>query len=281
VTHVAPTIAQALQQACQEIDHIDARILLQHVLNVNHAFLLTYSNQVLSPAQDRIFCQLVARRVNGEPIAYIIGECDFYDLTFKVTPDVLIPRPETELLVELALMRVSAKNNYRVLDLGTGCGAIALTLAKHCPQINVVAVDLSIAALAVARKNVDKIQVSNVCIATGNWFSELSGKKFDLIVSNPPYVAENDPHLKQGDLRFEPEIALTADANGLACIRDIIAAASDYLVMGGWLMFEHGYDQAVACRELLEAAGFEEIFSHPDLAGIMRVSGGQNNSSSL
>ena len=279
--HVAPTIAQALQQACQEIDHIDARILLQHILNVNHAFLLTHSSQVLSSAQDRTFCQLVARRVNGEPIAYLIGECDFYDLTFKVTPDVLIPRPETELLVELALKRISAKNNYRVLDLGTGCGAIALTLAKHCPQINVVAVDLSTAAVSVARKNVGNIQVNNVCIATGNWFGELSGEKFDLIVSNPPYVGENDPHLKQGDLRFEPKMALTADADGLACIRNIIAAASDHLVIGGWLMFEHGYDQATTCRGLLEAAGFAETFSHPDLAGIMRVSGGQYNSSSL
>ena len=281
MTHVAPTIAQALQQACQEIDHIDARILLQHILNVNHAFLLTHSNQVLSSAQERIFCQLVARRVNGEPIAYLIGECDFYDLTFKVTPDVLIPRPETELLVELALKRISANNNYRVLDLGTGCGAIALTIAKHCPQVNVVAVDLSAAAVSVARKNAGNIKVNNVCIATGNWFSELSGEKFDLIVSNPPYVAENDPHLKQGDLRFEPKMALTADTDGLACMRNIIAAASDHLVIGGWLMFEHGYDQAVACRQLLEAAGFTETFSHPDLAGIMRVSGGQYNSSAL
>ena len=279
--HVAPTIAQALQQACQEIDHVDARILLQHILHVNHAYLLTHPHQVLSSAQERDFFQLVARRVNGEPIAYIAGECDFYDLTFKVTPDVLIPRPETELLVELAFKRISVNKNYRVLDLGTGCGAIALTLAKRCPQINVVATDLSAAALSVARKNVGNINVNNVCIAASNWFSELSGQKFDLIVSNPPYVAENDPHLKQGDLRFEPKMALTADADGLACIRYITAAASDYLVIGGWLMFEHGYDQAAACRKLLETAGFAEIFSHSDLAGIMRVSGGQYKSSSL
>lgn len=276
--HVTTSIAQALQQACREIDQTDARILLQYILRVNHAFILTHPDQMLSLGQKKDFCQLVARRVIGEPVAYLVGECDFYDLTFKVTPDVLIPRPETELLVELALMRITSNNNNRILDLGTGCGAIALTLAKHCPQTRVVAVDLSMAAASIARINADNFGVENVFIATGNWFSELSGEKFDLIVSNPPYVARNDPHLNEGDLRFEPRMALTASTDGLACIRSIIAGASDYLVTGGWLLFEHGYDQATACRQLLKAAGFTETFSHPDLAGIMRVSGGQYNS---
>lgn len=272
---VTISIAQALQQACREIAHTDARILLQYSLGVNHAFILTHPDQVLSSSQQQYFCRLVARRKNGEPVAYLVGECDFYDLTFKVTPDVLIPRPETEILVELALMRLSVNNSNRILDLGTGSGAIALTLARHCPQANVIAVDLSPAAVSVARENADNLNINNVFIATGNWFSELSGEKFDLIVCNPPYVAENDPHLNQGDLRFEPRMALTASNDGLSCIRTIIVAASDYLVPGGWLLFEHGYDQAVACRQLLEAAGFAETFSHPDLAGIMRVSGGR------
>lgn len=275
MTHVTISIAQALQRACQGIAHTDARILLQYSLGVNHAYILTHPDQALSSAQQRLFFRLVARRMDGEPVAYLIGECDFYDLIFKVTPDVLIPRPETEILVELALMRLSVNYSNRILDLGTGSGAVALTLARHCPQANVVAVDLSPAAVSIARENADNLNINNVFIATGNWFSELSGEKFDLIVSNPPYVAENDPHLNQGDLRFEPRMALTASIDGLSCIRTIIAAASDYLVAGGWLLFEHGYDQAAACRQLLEAAGFAETFSHPDLAGIMRVSGGR------
>jgi release factor glutamine methyltransferase len=218
--------------------------------------------------------------MDGEPVAYLIGECDFYDLIFKVTPDVLIPRPETEILVELALMRLSVNYSNRILDLGTGSGAVALTLARHCPQANVVAVDLSPAAVSIARENADNLNINNVFIATGNWFSELSGEKFDLIVSNPPYVAENDPHLFRGDLRFEPKMALTTESDGLACIRDIVATACDYLKVDGWLMLEHGYDQAVVCRQLLKSAGFAKTFSCPDLAGIMRVSGGQYSLSS-
>ena len=281
MTHETISIAQALRQACLKISHTDARLLLQHILNENHAFLLTHSDQVLNSAQIETFCRLVARRLIGEPIAYLIGECDFYDLTFTVTADVLIPRPETELLVELALMRISSNNNCQILDLGTGSGAIALTIAKHRPQANVTAVDLSTAAVSIARKNADNINVNNVCIVASNWFNELSGEKFDLIVSNPPYVAENDPHLIQGDLLFEPKMALTANTDGLSCIRDIVAEAGEYLVVDGWLMLEHGYDQASACRQLLEAAGFVETFSYPDLAGIMRVSGGRYNCSSL
>lgn len=280
MTQVVHSIAQVLQWASLKIDRTDARMLLQHILNVNHAFLLTHSNHILNSTQEKSYGQLVARRVKGEPIAYLIGEWDFYDITFKVTPDVLIPRPETELLLELALTRISSKSNCRILDLGTGCGAIAITIAKHCPQASVIAVDLSSAAVSIARKNADIVNVNNVCIAVGNWFSELSGEKFDLIVSNPPYVAEYDPHLYQGDLRFEPKMALTTEGDGLACIRDIVATACDYLEVGGWLMLEHGYDQAVVCRQLLKSAGFAKTFSCPDLAGIMRVSGGQYSLSS-
>ncbi|MDP1558764.1 MAG: peptide chain release factor N(5)-glutamine methyltransferase [Nitrosomonas sp.] len=268
------TIGQALQRSCREIDHTDMRILLQHVLNVDHAFLLTHPDQVLTSKQEEIFDQLVARRVNGEPVAYLTGERDFYDLTFKVTPAVLIPRPETELLVEFTLERIPANHACRVLDLGTGSGAIAITIARHRPQVSVVAVDLSADAVSIARMNARNLEVNNISIVTSDWFGELLGEKFDLIVSNPPYVADGDSHLKQGDLRFEPRMALAADADGMACIKKIISAATEYLVPDGWLLLEHGYDQAAACRQLLEEAGYRNTFSRPDLAGIMRVSGG-------
>nr|WP_297323910.1 peptide chain release factor N(5)-glutamine methyltransferase [Nitrosomonas sp.] len=276
---VAVTITQALTEAYRAIDRIDARMLLQHVLNVDHAFLLTYPDQVLVPQQIEDFFRLVKRRINGIPVAYLTGERVFYDLTFKVTEAVLIPRPETELLVELALERIPVDQPLKVLDLGTGSGAIAITLAKHRPQAQVIAVDVSADALAVSRWNAKNLQVDNLSWVMGSWFDELSAQKFDLIVSNPPYVAENDPHLRQGDLRFEPQIALAAGSNGVACIRHIIEVAPKYLVDSGWLLLEHGYNQADECRQLLQNMDFSNICSYPDLAGIMRVSGGQMDAS--
>lgn len=276
---VTVTITQALTEAYRAIDRIDARMLLQHVLTVDHAFLLTYPDQVLAPQQIEDFFRLVKRRIDGIPVAYLTGERAFYDLTFKVTEAVLIPRPETELLVELALERIPVDQPLRILDLGTGSGAIAITLAKHRPQTQVVAIDVSADALAVSRWNAKNLQVDNLSWVMGSWFDELSAQKFDLIISNPPYVAENDPHLRQGDLRFEPQIALSAGSNGVACIRHIIEAAPKYLTNGGWLLLEHGYDQADECRQLLQHVGFSNICSYPDLAGIMRVSGGQMNAS--
>ena len=192
-----------------------------------------------------------------------------------MTPSVLIPRPETELLVELALARVPVDRHCRVLDLETGSGAIAITIAKHRPRTTVVAVDVSVDAIVVANRNAKEIGVTNVTIINGNWFDAMIGVKFDLIVSNPPYVVEGDPHLKQGDLRFEPQLALTAKENGLACLQAISDAAPTHMNAVGWLLMEHGYGQAAACRKLLEQAGFKRTFSAPDLAGIMRVSGGQ------
>ena len=271
------TITQALTSACREIDRVDARLLLQHVLDVEHAFLLTHPDQVLTSQQTDEFSRLVKQRSEGRPVAYLIGKRDFYDLTFKVTEAVLIPRPETELLVELALKLIPDNQFCRILDLGTGSGAIAITLAKHRPQSQVTAIDLSSNAIAVSRWNAANLEVNNIYLKTGNWFDELSGERFDLIVSNPPYVAENDLHLQQGDLRFEPQMALSTGDNGLACIRHIIAKAPDYLVNTGWLLLEHGYDQAAACRRLLGDRDFSNICSYPDLAGIMRVSGGQLN----
>ncbi len=269
------SIKQALLASRQKIESIDAQMLLQHVLNENQVFLHTYPDWSLTSQQTQAFDQLVARRVTGEPVAYLVGERDFYDLTFKVTPAVLIPRPETELLVELALERVPVAQYCRVLDLGTGSGAIAIAIAKHRPLATVIAIDISIDAVAVASRNAKEIGVTNITIINGNWFDVMTGVRFDLIVSNPPYVAEDDPHLKQGDLRFEPQLALAAKADGLACLREIAIAAPEHLNVGGWLLMEHGYDQAAACRQLMEEVGFIRPFSLPDLAGIMRVSGGQ------
>ena len=270
------TITQTLTAACREIDRIDARLLLQHLLGVDHAFLLTYPDQVLTSQQTQEFFRLVKRRIDGMPIAYLTGERAFYDLTFKVTEAVLIPRPETELLVELALKLVPADQFSRILDLGTGSGAIAITIAKHRPHSQVTAVDLSADAIVVSGWNAKNLQVDNLRFITGNWFDELLGERFDLIISNPPYVAESDPHLQQGDLRFEPQIALSAGVDGLSCIRHIIDAAPKYLVNSGWLLLEHGYDQAVECRRLLEKMDFRNICCYPDLAGIMRITGGQH-----
>jgi len=273
------TIAQAFAWGCQEIDKIDARLLLQHVLNIDHAVLLTYPDRLLTSQQASEYSQLVVQRINGRPVAYLIGKREFYDLTLKVTEAVLIPRPETETLVEWALRLIPVDQPCKVLDLGTGSGAIAITIAKHRPQARVVAVDLSADAIAVCQQNVENLQINNLYLISGNWFDELSQARFDLIVSNPPYVAENDPHLQQGDLRFEPQLALSSGNNGLACISHIIGLAPNHLVQSGRLLLEHGYDQAGECKRLFANAGFSNICSYPDLAGIMRISGGQMNTS--
>ena len=269
------TILQALHQARRDIGDTDARILLQSVLDVSHAHLIAHAGQELTPEQARTFQLLAARRFHGEPVAYLIGKREFYSLDFTVTPAVLIPRPETELLVDLALERVPADRPCKVLDLGTGSGAIAITIAKHRPLADIIAVDSSGDAAAVAKLNAAQLNAGNVRVITGNWFDGLAGERFDLIVSNPPYIADGDPHLAQGDLRFEPRTALTAGGDGLECIRFIIASASSHLVGGGALLLEHGYDQAGACGQLLDQGGFVEVSFHPDLAGIIRVSGGR------
>lgn len=267
------TIFEALGQARGNIADIDARMLLQYVLNVNHAYLLAHPEQKLTTEQTQAFYLLTDRRALGEPVAYLTGRREFYSLEFNVTPAVLVPRPETELLIDLALARIPPHLPCRILDLGAGSGAIALTLAKHRPLAEVTAVDVSAAAVAVANANAARFKL-NVRIIEADWFEGVAGESFDLIVSNPPYVAGDDPHLAQGDLRFEPQIALVAEGEGLGCIRLIIGSAPAHLAPEGSLLLEHGYDQAEACRRLLREAGFTEVFSHPDLAGIMRVSGG-------
>ena len=268
------TIREALYKAHREIGDIDARMLLQHVLDVSHAHLIAHPAQQLTPTQAETFRLFAERRARGEPVAYITGRREFYSLDFTVTPAVLIPRPETELLVELSLARIPLDFPRRILDLGTGSGVIALTIAKHRPLAQITAVDVSVAAVAVAKINAAQLSTTNVRIIEGDWFRELGEERFDLIVSNPPYVAEGDPHLSQGDLRYEPGIALSAGCGGLGCIEAIVARAPVHLARKGVLLLEHGYDQAQACRQVLRRAGFSGVFSLPDLAGIQRVSGG-------
>ena len=273
VLHI--TIAQALNYARDYITYTEARILLQTTLGVNHAYLIANSDQNLISSQIQNFQSLVQRRTNGEPIAYIIGEQEFYSMKLKVKPTVLIPRPETELLVDLALERISLDLPCKVLDLGTGSGAIAIAIAKHRPLAEVTAVDYSDDAIAVAQKNAEYLSVKNVHIIASNWFKELPNQEFNYIVSNPPYVATNDPHLNQGDLCHEPQLALVAGSDGLDCIRLIITSAISHLAVGGWLLLEHGHDQAEKSQQLFRKRGFSEIFSCPDLAGVMRVIGGR------
>ena len=268
-----PTIAQALAGA--GLDAIDARALLRHVCGVDDAYLVAHADDSLSVTQTTAYETLVARRIAGEPIAYIVGTREFFSLDFNVTPAVLIPRPETELLVELALEHLRIDSMYNVLDAGTGSGCIAITIAKHRPRARVVAVDRSVAALVVARANSERHKTSNLELLQSDWFSALGQRRFDLIVANPPYIAAGDPHLSTGDLRAEPEGALVGGADGLEHIRAIVALAPNHLNAGGVLAFEHGYDQAPQCCELLSAAGLEEVFSRRDIAGIARVSGGR------
>jgi len=250
----------------------ETQTLLQHALNVNRAYLLAHPEQELDAAQTAAYRALLQRRLAGEPIAYILGEREFFGLKFKVSLATLIPRPETELLVYLALRHLP--QGGRVLDLGSGSGAIALSIVHARPDAEVTVVDASIEALAVARENARRLNIVNTRFVQSDWFARLAGERFDLIVANPPYIADGDAHLAQGDLRYEPRSALASGADGLDDLRRIIGGANAHLTTGSWLLLEHGYDQAVAVRGLLLSAGFNGVFSAKDLAGIERVSGG-------
>ncbi len=273
-TAVAPDIAAALNWARKRIVVNEARILLRHVLQCPAARLAASPESVLDmPAWDQ-FRMLVERREAGEPIAYLVGEREFYGYSFMVSPAVLIPRPESELLVELALARFSDKAHARVLDLGTGSGALAITLSKELSAADVTAVDRSRDALLLAMANAARLRAS-LSFVQSDWFSALSGDRFQLIVANPPYVACGDPHLDEGDVRFEPATALASGPEGLDDIAEIAACAPGHLEPGGWLLVEHGYNQAYRVRGLLTDAGFSAIASYRDLAGVERVTGGQ------
>jgi len=256
--------------------YIEAQCLLQAVLQVLPVYFLAHPEQCLNDAQHAQFLALFNRRLSGEPVAYILGVREFYGLNLTVTPDTLIPRAETELLVEQALLRIPLRHKLCMLDLGTGSGAIALSIAYMRPEIDVVAVDRSEAALRVAQHNAQKLGLTNIRWLHSDWFGALHGEQFDLIVANPPYIAANDVHLTCGDLRFEPRSALVAGGiDGLDDIRHISAQSCNYLNKGGWLLLEHGYNQAPQVQQILNQNGFIEVFSVNDLAGIARVSGGE------
>lgn len=253
---------------------LEAQILLCSALAVPRSHLIGHDRDTLTGEQELGYAVLLKRRLAGEPIAYIVGKREFYGLEFLTTSATLIPRPETELLVELALERIAEDRPCSVLDLGTGSGAIAISIAKSRPLATVTAVDRSVTALAVARENAERLDAQNLEFLLSDWFSALDAKAFDLIVSNPPYVEAADPHLQQGDVRFEPLSALASGADGLDDIRSIVAAAPQHLNPGGGLLLEHGYNQGDGCREMLRRQGFLKVATIRDLAGLERVSMG-------
>lgn len=276
------TVGALLEKAVRDLAAVrdtadarrDAQVLLGFALGVTRAWVTTHPDQAADSEAAARFRSLVALRVSGHPVAYLLGVKEFYGLPLRVTPDVLIPRPETEELVEAALERLPQGEARTVLDLGTGSGCIAIAIARQRPAAQVTAVDSSSPALALARENAAALDVE-VEFLESDWFSALSGRRFDLILANPPYVAADDPHLRQGDLRYEPRPALAAGADGLADLRLIVGAAPKYLRSGGWLLLEHGYDQAGACRDLLRKAGFSELVFRADIAGLPRIAGGR------
>ena len=270
---IGGSIAVALAQARATIPVSEARQLLRHVLGCTAAYLEAHRDEPLSEEAAARFSALVERRAAGEPVAYLTGSREFYGREFAVSPDVLIPRPETELLVELAITQLRGTKSPRLLDLGTGSGCIAVTLALELENADVTAVDVSPQGLLLARRNAERHGAVVRCLQS-NWFESLDATRYQLIVANPPYIGSEDPHLGRGALRFEPSQALAAGADGLAAIRCIVATAARYLVAGGGLWFEHGHDQAQSARAVLETAGFAGIEQHRDLAGIVRVSGG-------
>jgi len=250
----------------------EAELLLQHALRVDRAWLFAHADDDVDPALAGQFRGYVSRRVAGEPVAYIMGRREFFSLDLVVTPDVLIPRPETELLVELALEKIPPDAAVHVADLGTGSGAIALAIAHERPNARVLATDASAAALAVARGNAQRSGLNNVELAQGEWCAPLGERRFDLIASNPPYIAVGDAHLDEGDLRFEPALALSSGADGLDAIRTIARDARQHLEPGGWLIVEHGYDQGAAVREIFVMNGYVDAATAHDLEGRDRVS---------
>ena len=266
--------AAAARLAAPEGRH-EAEQLLAHALGRDRAWLFAHAIDELEAGQVAAFEALLARRIAGEPVAYLTGRRSFWTLELEVNADTLIPRPETELLVELALARLPDAEKINVADLGTGSGAIALSLAQERPRAWVIATDASAGALAVAKRNALSHGIGNVEFRQGSWFAPLSGERFDLIASNPPYIAVDDPHLQQGDLRFEPATALSSGSDGLEDIRDIVAHAGEHLVAGGWLLLEHGLEQGAAIRGLLEIAEFVEVETAQDLEMRNRVTLGR------
>jgi release factor glutamine methyltransferase len=275
------TINQALSEARNKLlttspsPVVDASTLLCHVLDCSPSHLIAWPENKLSQQQALQFNDVLQQRMEGKPIAYITGEREFWSLTFKVTSDVLIPRPETETLVEFVLEKFSASTGLSVADLGTGSGAIACALAFEHPQWNIIATDVSTAALNIAQLNAAAHKLENIHFLHGHWFEPIEELDFDLIISNPPYVAIDDPHLIEGDVRFEPERALTSGELGMDSIADLTQQAGKYLKTDGWLIVEHGYDQQQAVNVCFEQGGFADIVQLTDLAGQPRVTAGR------
>lgn len=277
------TVAQCLQRAVEleslsDSARLDIELLLCHILQKNRTYLFTWPDKILSQEQADNFLQCLNRRKSGEPIAHILGQREFWSLPLSVNNSTLIPRPDTESLVETVLELFaddSSSQVRRCLDLGTGTGAIVLALASEKPQWNLLGVDVSVDAVALAEKNRAALGFAHVQIKQSNWFESIPAQTFDVIVSNPPYIDPQDPHLTQGDVRFEPLSALIADNNGLADIELIIQQSWDYLCAQGWLLLEHGYDQGAIVRDLLRARGFVQIETRRDLGGNERVSIGR------
>lgn len=271
------TLEQIIRQTAQELAtaspsaRLDAEVLAMHVYNLSRTGLITQGGYVPNPEQAQRLRELLARRLRGEPIAYIVGRREFWSLDLQVTPDVLIPRPETELLVEQALAQIPLHANWFIADLGTGSGAVALAIAKERPDCKLIASDISEPALAIAQENARQLGIDNIEFRHGTWFEPFSGDMLDMIVSNPPYIAESDPHLTQGDVNFEPRTSLVAGADGLNAIRTIAADAGSHLKSNGRLLLEHGSDQGSAVAQILRQHDYRAIYCHADLAGLERV----------
>ncbi|QBQ54047.1 peptide chain release factor N(5)-glutamine methyltransferase [Nitrosococcus wardiae] len=254
---------------------LEAELLLSFLLEVERSSLHAWPERELTSVQWSRFEQLLQRRAKGEPLAYIRGRQEFWSFDLRVTEATLIPRPETEQLVEESLKRMASEQPLKIADLGTGSGAIALAIGSERPRAQVIGTDISAAALAVARENGRCLGLENVTFRRGDWFTPLGGERFHLLVSNPPYIAEGDPHLTQGGLEFEPDTALIAGDKGLGAIRHIATGAREHLVEGGWLLLEHGYDQGPSLLELLTTLGYRQVVDFCDLAGVPRVVVGQ------
>ncbi len=273
--HATAPTTLAAYLASAPLDALENRILVCHALGLTRIELITQSERVITDAEAADLKTLFTRRIAGEPIAYIVGEREFFSLALSVSPAVLIPRPDTELLVELALTHLPA--NGCMLDLGTGSGAIAIAVAHTRDDAHITAIDVSPGALQIAQHNATRHlagRTAGFTLLQSDWYNALADRQFDLIVSNPPYIVDGDHHLFQGDLRFEPTDALTDHADGLTAYKTIVSQAHQHLRQHGWLLMEHGYDQAKAVRNLLQQYGFQDIQSWKDLAGIERVSGG-------
>lgn len=276
MTDITSLLKQATAETGAGLQRIDAEFLLAHVLAKPRSWLYAFADHSPSEQQCAEFDVLVQRRVLGEPIAYISGRRGFWSFDLQVSPDTLIPRPETELLVELALARIHPAHASHVLDLGTGSGAVALAIAHECPLARVTAVDFSEPALVLAKSNAAELKIRNIEFIHSDWYAALAEQTFDVIASNPPYIEDADEHLQQGDLRFEPRTALASGVDGLDDIRLIITGAKNHLQPQGWLLIEHGWNQAADIGELFTNAGFVDIQTEQDLELRDRVTLGRN-----